>query len=331
MNRNVAKILKELGLWKIFIGMLILRAPFDFLNAVLNANMLEEFLRLIERNEGENLMHTFWKFMLFSFLLFAYNATVWMTISIKADMLLHRKLRMKLLDVMLSRTQQEMEELSAGDWITRINSDVDKTADYLTCPLNFMHAAIATVNFVLSSVILLKINVSLFVVAILVMVPFFILSGIVITRKIPYYRKKSQEAFAEYTNWMEPIIEAGDAICVFEGQELVMQKVEEASEEILKENVKAHRLTAWSSFFNVMSGNLGYLLLLILGNSMIGSKVKDFAELTKITQYRGGMMQSVMCVNTCLNQMRTNLSGAMRVDEIMHLTSCNPKESEEAF
>ena len=29
------------------------------------ANMLEEFLRLIERNEGENLMHTFWIFMLF--------------------------------------------------------------------------------------------------------------------------------------------------------------------------------------------------------------------------------------------------------------------------
>ena len=320
MNRTVAKILKELGLWKIFMVMLILRAPFDFLSAVLNANMLESFIRLVEKNEGEVLVSTFWKFMIYSILLFIYNASIWMTISIKADMLLHKKLRQKLLCVMLSKTQQEMEMYSAGDWITRINNDVDKTADYLTCPLNFMHAAIATVNLVLSSVVLICINSYLYAVAILVMIPFFILSSVIIIRKIPDYKKKAQEAYAEYTNWMEPIVEAGDAICIFEGQDIVMKKVEAASEKILHENVKAHKLTAWSSFFNVMSGNLGYILLLILGNSMIGSGIKDFAELTKITQYRGQMMMGVMCVNSCINRMKTNLTGAVRVDEVLSLS-----------
>ncbi len=184
-----------------------------------------------------------------------------------------------------------------------------------------MHAMIATVNLILSSVILIILNPKLFSVAVLVMIPFFILSSVVIIRKIPYYRKRAQESHAGYTNWMEPIVEAGDAITIFDGEEIVMRKVEEESLAIMRQNVKAHKLTAWSSLVNIISGNLGYILLLLMGNSMIGSGVKDFAELTKITQYRGQMMMGVMCVNSCMNNMKTNLSGAERVDEVLNADS----------
>ena len=318
MNRRVVKILKELGLWKLFLTVLVLRSPFDFLNAVLTANMLESFLRLAERKDGENLIHTFLIFLLFTFLLFGYNASVWATVSIKADMLLHKKLRAKIMESMLERTAQEMEVHSEGDWITAINSDVDKTADYLTSPLNFMHAMIAAVNLVLSSAILIIMNPELFGINILIMVPLFILSGIVIVRNIPKYRKKSQESFASYTNWIEPITEAGDSIAIFDGSSMVMDKVRKESEKIMRENMKAHRQTAWSSAVNVISGNLGYVLLLLIGNSMIGNRIKDFAELVKITQYRGRMMMGIMCVNSSINNMKTNLAGVVRVDEILN-------------
>ena len=97
-----------------------------------------------------------------------------------------------------------------------------------------------------------------------------------------------------------------------------MDKIEKKSLQIMRENNKAHRLTALASLVNVFSGNLGYLLLLFLGNSMMGSGIRDFAQLTKITQYRGQMMQSVMCVNTCAGRMKTNLSGVLRVEEVLH-------------
>jgi ABC-type multidrug transport system, ATPase and permease components len=317
MNYTVRKIIKNLGMQKDFALMMVLRAPFDFLSAVLNANMLESFIRLVERGEGESLAFAFWKFFIFTMLLFGYNVSIWATISIKTDMMFHRRLRRKLMDSMLSRTEQNMEMLSAGDWITRLNTDIDKTADYITCPLNFMHAMIASVNLVLSSVILVILNPKLFTAAILVMIPFFILSSVIIIRKIPFYRRKAQESQAKYTNWMEPIVEAGDAITIFDGEEIVMKKVEEESLAIMRQNVKAHKLTAWSSLVNIISGNLGYILLLLMGNSMIGNGVRDFAELTKITQYRGQMMMGVMCVNSCMNNMKSNLSGAERVNEVL--------------
>ena len=153
MDRKVSWILKELGLWKTLMVVMILRLPFDSLNAILGANLLERFLRLIQTKGRDELPSAFWTFLLFTVLLFAYNATVWSLISVKANLLLHRKLREKILQSMLDRNGQEMEQYSAGDWITRINADADRTAGYLMEPLNFMHAAIATCNLIVSSVI----------------------------------------------------------------------------------------------------------------------------------------------------------------------------------
>lgn len=312
------RILKDLGLWKTFLAVMILRAPFDFLNAVLGANMLQAFLRLIETEEQDALVRTFWRFCFYAILLFGYNASVWATISIKADLLLQRRLRKKLLQKLLGKDLQEVERNGAGDLITRLNNDVDKAAHYLTEPLNFMHRLIAIVNLILSSLVLLWLNALLFLAVILIMGPFFILSGILIIRKVPEHRQKAQEAFARYVNWVEPIILAGDAICVYDGRRIVLEKAEEESLEMMRANVKAHKLTALSSAVNVFSGILGYLLLLLLGNSMMGRGVEDFAELSKITQYRGEMMRSVMMVNNCQNRMRANLVGVRRVEETLN-------------
>ena len=93
MDRKVSWILKELGLWKTLMVVMILRLPFDSLNAILGANLLERFLRLIQTKGRDELPSAFWTFLLFTVLLFAYNATVWSLISVKANLLLHRKLR----------------------------------------------------------------------------------------------------------------------------------------------------------------------------------------------------------------------------------------------
>ena len=96
MNRKVSGIIKELDMKKDFLIMMILRSPFDFLNAVLNANMLEAFIRMAERKEENELLHTFVKFLIFVVLLFGYNALVWSTISVKTDMMFHKRLRKRL-------------------------------------------------------------------------------------------------------------------------------------------------------------------------------------------------------------------------------------------
>ena len=83
MNRKVRKILKETGMTKDFILVMILRAPFDFINALLSANMLETFIRLAERKEEGELLPTFGMFLLFTVIMFGYNMFVWAVVTMR--------------------------------------------------------------------------------------------------------------------------------------------------------------------------------------------------------------------------------------------------------
>ena len=85
MNRKVRKILKETGMTKDFILVMILRAPFDFINALLSANMLETFIRLAERKEEGELLPTFGMFLLFTVIMFGYNMFVWAVVTMKIN------------------------------------------------------------------------------------------------------------------------------------------------------------------------------------------------------------------------------------------------------
>ena len=317
MNKKVIRILKETGMMKDFTFMMILRAPFDFLNAVLASNMLESFIRLVERKEEGELFPNFWIFLLFTVVLFGYNMFVWAVVSMKINIRFIKKLRMRVYKSLLSRTQQEMEKLSAGDWISRLNSDVDKTDLYLVGPLNFMHMVISVVNLSMSAIVLFILNHTMLLVTLAVMLPFFFLSSVVVIKKIPVFKKRSREHYAKFTNWMEPVVNSSEAIKIFEGEELILKKVEEESLLIMKNNMRAHKRTALASGINTFSGISGYLLLLFLGNSMMGSEIEDVARMFKITQYRGEMMKSVMMLNSCIGRMKTNLPGAERVEEVL--------------
>ena len=317
MNRKVRIILKETGMTKDFILVIILRAPFDFINALLSANMLETFIRLAERKEEGELLPTFGMFLLFTVIMFGYNMFVWAVVTMKINIRFIKKLRMRVYKSLLSRTGQEMEELSAGDWISRLNSDIDKTDLYLVGPLNFMHLLIASVNMTLSAAVLFMLNRTMLAASLLVTLPFFFLSSVVAIRKVPVFKKNSREHYAKYTNWMEPVVNASESIRIFDGEELVMAKAEEESLKIMKNNMKAHKRTALATGINTFSGMTGYLLLLFLGNSMIGSELDDFARMMKITQYRGEMMKSVMMINNCVGRMKGNLPAAERVEEVL--------------
>ena len=317
MNKRVWGMLREIGAAEVMLIILLLRAPFDLLNAILTANMLERFIRIAELGEKEKLLGTFLVFLLLSALLFAYNMTVWMTISVNGTVAMHQKFRRKMLGVIMSKDYADIEKRSNGDWITRLGTDIDRTCDYLVAPVNFMHLFIAAVSFLGSSLILIRMNAPLFAITMAVMIPFFMIGTIVMTRKVPEYKKRAMGKLAEYTNWVEPVLASRATIRVYEGEEFVLMKVEELSRDILRENMRAHLRISGSSLCNIFSGNLGYLLLLFVGNSMMGDRIRDFAMLSKITQYRGEMMRDVMIASSCLGNMRTNLAGAERVSEIL--------------
>ena len=317
MFRRLCQLLRELGVLRLFIVSLLLRAPFDFLSTVLSANLISRFIRLMEQGQRDSLLPTFWLFLLLSLLLFVYNMTIWATISMKLNLLLLSRLRKKLLSHIISSEYADIQCFSSGEWINRMNYDVDRLHAYMMGPVTFMHLFIALVNLILSSIVLAFLNLPLLAVSIAITVPFMLLSCIVVVRKIPRFKKRAQEKFGESTNWAEPILRAHQAISIFDGKELVMKKVEDTSLSMLQENMKAHRAMARSNFLNTLSGGSGYILLLVLGGTMMGESIDSLATLMKITQYRAGVMQSVFVINRSVNNMKNNRAGAERALEVL--------------
>ncbi|MCR4930133.1 MAG: hypothetical protein K5988_09085 [Lachnospiraceae bacterium] len=317
MNKEVIKMLKVCGVWKMFLIMLILRSPFDILNSVIKANLMQCFIHMIRQNQKENLWFNVVLFFALSALLFGYNMSIWSTIAVKTTVLLQTKLRKKIYEKILDLSPMEMSEESKGDWFTALNNDVDNACAYLTSPLNYMHMVIALVNLVLSSIIMIFLNVELYVIGICCLLPFFFLNVMVISRKITFFKERAKKSLVKYTDWIEVSLKEKSLLSVYDAKEFVYEKIEKQSLNILKENMKAHNRMCICNALYAFSGMLGYLLLLFRGSDIIEEDKTDLAGLTKMTQYRSETVRSVNCIYSSVNNMNASIVGVRRINEII--------------
>lgn len=317
MNKDAYRMLKEVGLQRRFIIMTILRLPFDTLNAILTSNIMQSFTKMIELDDRGSLWKNFLIFMALSTLLFGFNSLVWSTYAVKTGVLMQSRLRERIFEKIMNLPAEELEGSFGAEWFTRLNNDVDKACNYLTGAINYMHMVIALLNVAVSSVIMLFLNVDLYIIGIMCLLPFFALNILVISRKISIYKRKSQQSLVEYTAWIDAAVKNEEMLAVFDGGEFVRGKIAEKSKEILQENMKVQTRVSLCTLSSTVSGLLGYLAMLCRGNELIGAEMIDFATLFKMTQYRANLVMSVNCIYDCTNNMKGNKVGIERVNEVL--------------
>ena len=317
MNKDAYRMLKEVGLQRRFIIMTILRLPFDTLNAILTSNIMQSFTKMIELDDRGSLWKNFLIFMALSILLFGYNSLIWSTYAVKTGVLMQSRLRERIFERIVDLPTEELEGSFGSDWFTRLNNDVDKACNYLTGAINYLHMVIAILNVAVSSVIMLLLNVELYIIGIICLLPFFLLNIIVISRRISEYKRNSQKSLVEYTAWIDAAVKNEEMLAVFDGGEFVRGKIAEKSKEILQENMKVQTRVSLCTLSSTVSGLLGYLAMLCRGNELIGAEMIDFATLFKMTQYRANLVMSVNCIYDCTNNMKGNKVGIERVNEVL--------------
>lgn len=317
MNKDVYRMLKEAGVAKLYMIMLILRSPFDIINSVITANMIQSFIRIAERGTEEILWKNVLIYLVLTVLLFGYNMTVWSTIAVKSGVLLQKNLRRMVFSRIMALKPEELEGAFGADWITRLNNDIDKACGYLNSPINYMHMMIALVNLCISSVIMLFLNMELYVIGIVWVAAAFLLNVLLVSRKISEYKAKSQKGLVEYTELIDTAVKNGEVLSVFDGGAFMREKISGASMNILKENMRAHNRISLCNMNYAFSGMLGYLAMLVRGNDFSGAAMEDFAALCKMTQYRANAVMSVNMIYNSINNMKGSMVGVQRVNEVI--------------
>lgn len=314
MIRSLARMFKKIGDFHTYIGLLLLRCPFDALYTLINAYFLQCSFESINQGSAIELRYICLYFGIASFFLFLYNGSIW-SLYARFVTSFTGKLRKLVFSSVLHIPFKKFDEKTSGEWITRLNSDAQMTINLLNAPLNIPHAVVSFVNISISTLMLCRINTSLMLVNLLLLIPHIIVNRKLVFKNVSKSMEESQECTERNLNCFSSLITCADTVIIYDARDLVMEAYEKSSIEIMKANMKIHRRKAISNLVVPLFGMSGYIILLLLGLEMIRSNILTFGSLTAAFQYRGAVLKATMLYINSMIEIRTNTVGLKRMEE----------------
>lgn len=318
MMRTFRRLFKFTGGFPRFVMLLLLRCPFDAALNLARAIYLKHAFDAIQTGNHRGLSVACLLFGIGSLLLFLYNGTIWRRYATYAIRWTGR-LRQRLFEHIAGLPLAAIEARSGGEWITRLNADVQSAAAMLASPLHLPHAAVAIVSICVSAALLIAADPVLFGLILAFVLPHALISQVFLARPMTAYAAGVQEAKAENTTDLGTFIACADISILYGAQEFLLTKFRQSSLNIRSTRMKMQRRNAVSALLLPLMGMGGYLAVLLIGGARIGGGEMTFGTLTAVFQYRGGLMMGLMMIFTCMMNLRASLAGVNRVRATMEI------------
>lgn len=314
MIRNLNRVFKKVGSFRTYIGLLILRCPFDAIYTIINACFLQFSFEAINQGSEIKLRNICLYFGIENLFLFLYNGSIW---SLYARFVtgFTGKLRKIVFSSILHMPLEKFDEKTSGEWMTRLNSDTQMTINLLNAPFNIPHAVVSIVNISISTLMLYRINTRLMLITLLFLIPHVVLNKKLVYKNIPRLMEESQESTAKNLNCFSAFITCADTVALYDATELVMEAYEKSSKEIILANMRIHKKKAISNLVIPLFSMSGYIVLLLIGLEMIRNNILSFGELTASLQYRGAVLMGTILYINSMIEIRANTVGLKRMEE----------------
>lgn len=317
MLRELYKLFKVIGGGIKFILLLILRSPFNAVSTIILASFIQCAFTDIQKNDKQSLVYTCVAFGISNLLLFMYNGSVWIWFSsyvIKLEGKLRRVIFGKISTISLSQIEQK----SHGEWITRLNTDVQMP---FSKPIHLPHACCAIVSICVSSGILIYKSPYIFGLVMLFILPHIVISQLCIARPMTALTTKSLEVTANNTSDLNIFITCADTISLYDARGFVMKRFGESSLQLRRVNMKKQHRNALGSAILPLFGMGGYLVILLISSAWIASGQMSFGELTSAFQHRGGLLMGFMMLINCIVSIKESEVSMRRINETLDIKS----------
>jgi ABC-type bacteriocin/lantibiotic exporter with double-glycine peptidase domain len=314
MIRDMVKILKITDGGPRFALLVLLRSPISIAMTLVNAVFLRRAFDAVTLNSADLLIAACIFFGAASLATFLYNGTVWSVYAAPTTIEMECKMRIALFDKISSLPFWRVEALPKGEWLTRLNADVQAPFSE-----SWPHTFIAVVNICASSFILCRMNPAVYGLIILFVVPHIIFSQLVIARVMPLLKRKSLEAAAINTDDLDTLITCAGVAALYDGKDYFMARFEKSSMALFRANMRIRARNALSAGVLPLFGLGGYLVLLIVCGGWIADGRFTFGGLTAAFQLRGGVLLGSLALIDCMVAIQANMAGVRRLNEIMDL------------
>lgn len=312
---DLIKLIKRLGILRKYLFLLLLRSPFDAVRTWMLASLLKSIFLCLETGNSGKLALICVVYGLICAALFIYNGTVWSSyaaFSAKTEVETQRAMFNKILGMPLKRVESHF----GGEWITRLNSDIQAAFTMMNGPLNIPHMVVSVINTILASLLMLKNSFVLFGVTWLLILPQLLLNNRIALRHLSKLKEESQSSLSDNTSAIKPLITDADTILIYDAGELMIKTCDEASRKLMKINMKMHVRSALSDVIMCLFRMGGYLMLLFLGYRFIHNGTMAFSDVVYCFQVRGSILAGMLMFITCLNNLKANAVCVKRINDM---------------
>ncbi len=296
---------KKSGLHRTYIILLLLRAPFDAVRTWMLAGLMKHVFYSIETGDTENLVTKGVFYRLICVLLFLYNGTVWSiyaAFSAKVEVFLQKMV----INRILSFSLRQVERIRNGEWLTRLNNDVQLAVTIMNAPLHMPHLVVATINTIIASALLFKCNLLLFCIVYAFTIPYLFINYGLVIKSVPKLKRESINAMAENTSSIEPLISDAEVIHIYEAEKLIINQCELSSRKIMEMNMRIHIRNSLSEAVIRFFGSFGYLVILLIGYYMICKGNMLLSDLVYGFQVRSSLIASLTMLIVSYNNIKMN-------------------------
>lgn len=310
--------LKALGssIRRKYLMLLALRIPFEAFRTLVNAYFLKMAFDAVGTGDARSLLFTCLFFFLENIGLFTYNGTIWRFFG-KHYAHMQGRLKLFIMKTLLKKDVEEIDTLSSGEILTRLNQDADMAMRIYGEPWNLVFLLNGICNMLISSILLFRVSVRLFLLVIAFVVPHVLVSGYLIAPAQSRLQKKIQEETAALTDMYTSYINMADVIQLYGCGKFILEKTTLKNEAIRRLNVRKAAFQAVSNAIIPLFGLSGYLVVMLSGADMISAGVITYGTLLYVCQLRGGILPAALMIIKSISNIQVNRVGIKRIQELL--------------
>jgi len=208
-----------------------------------------------------------------------------------------------------------------GEVLSRVTNDVDMVSQTLNQSLTQIITSVVSII----GVLCMMLSISwLMTLAALIVIPMSMLIVVAIIGKSQGYFKEQQEFLGEINGHIEEMYGGHNIVQAFNGEEDSVIKFQNVNNKLFSSAWKSQFISGIMQPVMMFVGNLGYVMVSILGGYLAVKKVVDVGDIQAFIQYMRSFTQPIAQLAAISNTLQSTMAAAERVFEFLNENEESP-------
>lgn len=206
------------------------------------------------------------------------------------------------------------ESRTYGEVLSRVTNDIDTLGQSLNQSLTQLITSVITIIGVI--IMMLSISISMTLVTVLILPLSMFLIGLVMKNSQKFFRAQ-QKYLGQINGQVEEVFSGLNIVKAFNREDAFVKEFEETNDQLYKSGWKAQVISGMMMPIMQFIGNLGYVVVAIIGGYLAIKNAIQVGDIQAFIQYVRSFTQPIMQVAQVTNMLQSTAAASERVFEFL--------------